>query len=146
MCHPSPFAPYARTPRTGRIAGPSRIPPVRVSTEASVVPRRYLRRHPDVTGEPPLFEVARSSPSRLTPPLPPLHRARHGRHLASCRPARPFSHCVREHHPRDRQHRPGSRIARCCAPLARTAARHRRPPPHTLAGDPSAPTSATTGP
>jgi hypothetical protein len=38
-------------------------------------PRRYLRRHPDVTGEPPLFKVARSSPSRLPQLLPPLNRA-----------------------------------------------------------------------
>jgi hypothetical protein len=134
-------------PCTERTAGPSHAPPVRAPPEAAAIPRRYLRRHPDITSEPLLFKAARFSPSRPPPPLPSLHRARHGRRLASRRPARSLGHYAREHFPRDPQHHPGSRIARRCSPLVGTAAhrgRHRRPPPCALTGDPSAPTSATT--
>jgi hypothetical protein len=49
---------------------------------------------------PPLFKVARPSSSRPAP-LPPLHRARHGRCLASRRLARPLGHRAREHLPKD---------------------------------------------
>jgi hypothetical protein len=48
-------------------------PAVCAPIEAAAVPRRYIRRHPDVTGEPLLFKVACSSPSCLLLPLPPLH-------------------------------------------------------------------------
>jgi hypothetical protein len=69
--------------------------------EAAAVPRRYLRCHHDVTGEPPLFKATRLSSSRPPLPLPPLHHARHGRRLASRRPAHPLGQRAREHLPRD---------------------------------------------
>jgi hypothetical protein len=114
----SAFAPYTRAPCTGRTAGPSSVPPVRVPTEATDVPRWYLRRHPDVTGEPPLFKCRKLPPSRLPPSLRPLHCARHGLRLASRRPTRPFVHRASEHLPRDRKHCVGLCIAQFCAPLA----------------------------
>jgi hypothetical protein len=76
-----------RALRTVRTVGPSRGSPVCAPTEVAAVPRRYLRRHHDVTGEPPLFKAAPSSPSRL---LPPLHCARHGRRLKQAPVPEPF--------------------------------------------------------
>jgi hypothetical protein len=49
---------------------------------------------------PHLFKAVRPSSSHPTP-LPPLHRARHGRRLASHRLARPLGHRACEHLPKD---------------------------------------------
>jgi hypothetical protein len=125
----SPFAPYARAPRTGPhlYTRRPRPPPyhggISAITTTSPARRPYLK----AACPPP--------PSRPPPLLPPLHCASHGRRLASHRPARPLGHRVREHLPRDPPHRP--RVTHC--PSLRPSHRNRsppRPPPPATAARP----------
>jgi hypothetical protein len=105
--HVPPRRHVVPAPCARQTTGPSAAPAVRALAEAEV-PRPHLRGHAIViTVEPPLFKA----PAFLLAPTPPLHRARHGRRLASRSPARPLGHRMREHLPRDPLHLPGSRIA-----------------------------------
>jgi hypothetical protein len=142
-CHAPPRRRTVRAPCTRRTTGPTAVRPYACRPRSAVARRHLGRRHPAATVVEPAPSLRRqclpAGKHRAgRPPLPPSHQDRPSTSISSrpttshpslgCAKARALAHYPAKSPPRHQLEPPRP-----------------SPPPRALAGDPSAPTAATTG-